>query len=424
VVIGALLISISGAIASPWLIKVLMNGVSSELGVTISRILWMTVGFSIVASYLSAVHHASKHFVQVGAVALLPPSAVIVSVVVASQSMGVVAVPLGLFVGAMLQLAILLPKSHWSHGSGPQPSTSPSILGRFLRMAPSVLLSLLPFTAAPMIAVYWAERVDPSAIPYFGYCQSIATMLSVTVSFGLATASFPDLVRALSNGEYDSFLKDGRTYVKCLFVGAAFLAAIVCVARVPMLTLLLKRGQFDAKAVQGTASVLPWYLVGMVCVAVLNFLRNIYYAAGQHGNLGLIGTAPPIIFFLSAAFLGRSQGINGIAMSYAIGFFVYSTLAMALLRLPSGALWSSSLGLALLGCIVLCLGAVQLAELVDLHMIAAPFWQRSSVTTLITVLALCIPAPLLFSREERRALGNSPLLRWLPQMGGTCSKIC
>jgi putative peptidoglycan lipid II flippase len=418
VVIGALLISVGGAAASPWIIKALMNGASSELALTISRILWMTVGFSIIASYLSAVHHASQHFVQVGAIALLPPAAVIISVLVASRSVGVIAVPLGLFAGAMMQLAILLPNSNWSHGSGPETSLVPPVLRRFLRMTPSILLSLLPFTAAPMIAVFWAERIDKSAIPYFGYCQSIATMLSVTVSFGLATASFPDLVRALSNGEHNRFLSAGRTYIKCLFIGAAFLATIVCVARVPMLTLLLKRGQFDAKALQGTASVLPWYLAGMVCVAALNFLRNIYYAAGYHANLGLIGAVAPVVFFASAAFLGRTQGINGIALSYAIGFFVYVALAIALLRLSSATLWSASLGLALLGCLILCLGAAQIAELVDLRLAAVPFWPRSSLTTLTAVVSLCIPAPFLFSREERRALGSSPLLRWLPLMGG------
>lgn len=344
-VCGSVLIACIGLFASEIFVRVLLpSGPSSMLNNVIwtSRMLWLATSLSLLASFLTATRYSQKEFILPILLTALPPLSMIVFASWLAPQIGTQSMALGLLFGTGIQVAVLLPI--WLR-QGYRTSffiRHPEIKLIFRRL-PSVALAQLPFSTPPIIAAFWAVKLAEGSLSYLGYSYSLTVFLSVTISSGLAVVAFPQMAEEIAAGEDVQALADHERRLRLIFFVAVPAAAFFIALQKPILQLAFQRGRFDEASVQGIAQVLPWYLLGMVAIACLNLLRNLYYSMGEYRKMGLLGVMVPLLNWGLAGVLINRLSYPGIGLAYGVSSWVYFVAAMAWVTGKRNGLWHRNL---------------------------------------------------------------------------------
>jgi len=346
VLLLTLLVALLGWLLSVLLVPLLLPDLTMGFRVVITQaaiMIWGATGISLLVSYLGALRIANRLFGRVALSGLLPPLSIILSVELLGRWLGIRSMAFGLLIASGLQFALLFP------------NTIPSLNPRNIvlnshseikvissRLAP-VILSMLPFTAFGFISVFWASSLPTGSISFLGYSQGFAGFLTVAAGYGVAVVSFPDLAEEFASGDSRLALEMFTYRLRYVFLFALFGAMLLISLREPFLSLFYQRGAFDALSVQGVARVLPWYLVGAVGGACLNFLRVLYFALDDAVAFARISVTIPIIYFVLAGLLSHRFSFQGIGIAYAMVWLIYFVIAMARVQGRWFGLWSIEL---------------------------------------------------------------------------------
>ena len=230
-----------------------------------------------------------------------------------------------------------------------------------------ITASLLPFTAFGFIAYQWGGILAPGAVSYLGYAHSFSGFLSVAASMGLATVSFPDLAKELSSKDLrrirvalDAFERAVRMAV--LFILGVSIFTIVYMQ--PVLRILLQRGKFGAGDIENLASVMPWYFLGGLCIAVMNLVRNVFYSAKLYVHLAVIGVGATILFVCVRLLLSDHISFVEVGMVEFFCLLFFALVSLVFLRMRY-ACFDYSFYLDIFKYIVVCMAGCVVAVAVD-----------------------------------------------------------
>jgi putative peptidoglycan lipid II flippase len=109
-----------------------------------------------------------------------------------------------------------------------------------------------------------------------------------------------------------------RTVVRSVLVVAGVLgvaAALLFVARVPVVRLIYGRGVMDASALDAMARILPYHLIGLAPFGVLLVLVRAHVSLGNSRIMAGMGLANAGVNLALDLVLGRVLGLGGIALA-------------------------------------------------------------------------------------------------------------
>ncbi len=305
--------------------------------VGVQQWLWVATALSFLVSFATALHHFEKSFVRPAIAVTLPPLGLIFGVEVLAGAMGITGLAFGYVTGVAAQCGLLWPGLRM---------TLQFDRNRFLRLwrrftgdTLLVLLSLLPFTALPVIDAYWASRLPDGSLSYLGYANRIVIGLTSITVHGVAVVLFPYFSESAAAGAVQDFRNRLTAGLKFVFLLLAPLTALFIALRLPVLTLLFERGTFDAQATRGLAAVLPWYLVGMVGMAAMNIVSRGFYALGRSGLLVGIGLGSLAFYAIVSGLLAAHFSYVGIGITYALYWTAQLITASVALGFVMEKLW-------------------------------------------------------------------------------------
>ncbi len=308
-----------------------------------SRLLWCAAGVSLLVSYVGAMRNVDRRFGRVAFIVLLPPLAIITSVLTLSSYLGTLSIALGLLAAGLLQLGIVFPHTFPPFSFRDALPTRHPDLGPLLRRIVPVSLSLLPFTILGFITVYWAAGLPIGCVSYLSYGQAFSGFLSVAVGYGISVVSFPDMAEEFAAGGLDKILAVFEYRFRYVFLLAAIGAVLLVVLRLPILAVAYRHGNFSSSSVRSVADVVPWYLIGAVSIACLNLLRTFSYSIDNVAPLATLGVGIPITYFALAGWLSHRFSYEGIAIAYAGVCVLWLLSAMTWLTQRKYGLWSREL---------------------------------------------------------------------------------
>jgi len=308
-----------------------------QLAARLQVLFWLAVGLSSLAAFSTAVHHFEKRFVRAALCLLLVPTSTVVAAVLLASQLGVASLALGYLTGTILHCLILLPGSVDSLDF--QPSVSPHLGREFAARLFPVLITLLPFTALPVIDAFWSSHLPDGSLSYLGYATRIVIGLTSVTIHGVAVVLFPYFSEHAVAGQRERLRAMMISSLKFVFLLMVPLATILTALRLPILTLLFERGSFDRQATLGLGAVLPWYLAGMVGMAAMNIVSRAFYAVSQARTLVLIGLGSLALYAGLSGLLSRSFSYAGIGVSYALYWTVQLIIAGAALGFVVEKLW-------------------------------------------------------------------------------------
>jgi putative peptidoglycan lipid II flippase len=290
--------------------------------IVVARLSWFTAGLSVTANFFSAVHYAERRFILPIIGSAAPYAGMIVVTVAGARLLGVAALAWGMLAGYVVCVLLLLRGAAAECAGGRR--TRAAWKDAFVHMArmPLVLLSLLCFTVYTLTDAFWSYSLHAGDLSYLGYCQRIVTAVGAVISAGPSAVILPILSARAAQGQWDVFEANAGLAIRAVLAWAAPAALMISVARVPLIRLTLQRGAFSTESTAGLASVLPAMLTGMVAMAAVVMAFKALYARGDQTGTVVLGVCGAASYFLLSGVLSRHAGVQGIAVAYAVSWWL------------------------------------------------------------------------------------------------------
>jgi len=243
---------------------------------------------------------------------------VIVSLLLTAKFFGILAIPLGYIVGNAIALVFglwalffkAIKKQHWKTKGIVQPFAIWSA-------ASWILCSEILFQLSYTTERSFASKIHVGAVSTYFYAISILMVFSALVIQPVATLLFPIIARKYRKDKSVARRFVLRVCCLMLLVGLSF-STLMHFLSLPLIELLLVRGQFTQQDAERTAEILRILVFVLPFMSVNRILKNSLYARGTY-------TAPVIangvrwisLLVIGFTLVGR-YGLSGLSMAYVI----------------------------------------------------------------------------------------------------------
>jgi len=277
---------------------------------------------------LSAVYNALEHFKIPAFMDLGSNICLLVALVSLSGVLGIKALALGLGAGTLFVVAaLILPV--WSRGVI---MANYEVFGRdareLARLAGPVFLFEAVSQATGVVENFLGARLEAGSIAAIGYAKRLSVLVVSLLAVNIARAVFPALSKLVAEARLadaqDLFVKLTRQYM-VVFVPVAFLLADLSHA---IVRAAFMRGAFHAEAAERTASVLFFYAVGVVPVALIPVCIRACYAFSD-GVTPVVAMAMGLVCVAGLGLLlTPALGARGVALASSAGILPGVALMM------------------------------------------------------------------------------------------------
>ena len=322
------------ALLAPWLVRtVLAPGFAPwQQALTAELMRWMLIGTVIfgVSGIIMGVLNSFQHFLLPALAPILYNLSIIFAAWFLAPMYGVYGLAIGVIVGAGLHLDIQLfglwrYKARYYRILGLR---NPNVreVGRL--MAPRVL-GLAVVQINFWINTLLASTLVSGSLSALNYAWLLMLLPQGIIAQGVATAAFPTFAALEARGQRSELRRVfGSTLRGVLFL--AIPAAVgLLVWRVPLIRLLLERGEFTTRSTALTAAALAFYSIGLIGHSAIEILARGYYVLHDTRTPVIVGIAAMALNILLSLWLRVPLALAGLALANTIA----TTLEMIVLAL-------------------------------------------------------------------------------------------
>jgi putative peptidoglycan lipid II flippase len=314
----------------------------------VSLFISIGAGCSLMSGYMSAILNYERRFLKVAWTSVLPALLIIICVILLDAKLGVLSISLGYAMGFFLQFIVLLNACKLNLRLDKINVKKIVDKIELLKQSIFVFLALLPFTITAPIAYYWAADIEVGSISYIGYSLAFSGFLSVVVSMGISTVTFPDLADNFVNDKEKSSLPHFQQTLFYVLILAMFLAGMLITLRVEIITFIYLQESFNSELVENLSILIKWFFLSAVFISGLNLLRTLLFARSENLKLAILGLAFSITYFVIAGILKEIFSISGIGIANLVCYTLLFAMTAHMARNKN----LTFLGLRLYGLIV------------------------------------------------------------------------
>ena len=296
-----------GEFLAPQLIELQAGDLSPvyrEMAVSLLRLALPAVVFTSLASVLSGALYALKRFTFPAFIGAAANAAIIATALLLERYVGLSSMAIGTLVGAVLQVAILLPGLRDARISIVRGLRHPALRHVGSLYFP-VLASLVVDKAAEMLSYRLASGISDPAIARMGFAAQIIQFPLGLVSAAVSVAILPTLSQQAGSediGPFRTTLSKGLRLVLVLVIPATI--GLYVLAH-PTIALIFGRGKFTPADTIATAEALRYSLLGLLAAAVDQPLIFAFYARKDTLTPALVGVGTTILYVLVAVGAGE-----------------------------------------------------------------------------------------------------------------------
>jgi putative peptidoglycan lipid II flippase len=341
------------ALLAPLLVRyVLAPGFTPpQQELTASLMRWMLISTVIfgVSGIIMGALNSFQHFLLPALAPLLYNLAIIAGAWFLAPDLGIHGLVVGVVAGAALHLDVQLFGLWWLRVQY-YPTlglADPRVreVGRL--MAPRVL------GLAAVQLNFWINTVLASALPAgslsaLNYAWLLMLLPQGIVAQAVATAAFPTFAALEARGQYAELRQVlSRTLRGVLFLSIPAAAGLFA-WRVPLVRMLLERGEFTSHSTELTAYALAFYAFGLIGHSVVEIVSRAFYALHDTRTPVAIGIGSMALNVLLSLTLRGPLGYAGLALANTLATSLEMALLLWLLArrlggLDGSKLWSTTL---------------------------------------------------------------------------------
>lgn len=249
----------------------------------------------------------ARHLSTLGLILALRPALAITSLPVAFMCGGVV--QLGILAGAWRRLGLPI---HWTWRVSPE-------FRRSLALAAPLVLGTIALSLVMVVSRFFAARLGPGSVTVFDYGSRIAQALLELLTGGVLLVSLASWSELVARGDARRMRENLRQTLLIVMFLMLPVVAILYILRVPVTSLILQRGHFDASRAVETAGVFGILLLGLpLDMAARVYVR--FFLAKQSTVIMGVGAGVRLLLVLGLSLLLMHPfGVMGLAIAEAVG---------------------------------------------------------------------------------------------------------
>lgn len=348
------LVSVAGILLSPWIVMVMAPGFVDipdkyELTVFLTRLMFPYIFFISLVALCMGILNSLRHF---AAPALAPVILNICMIASVFALRGLFAEPIlslavGVMAGGILQLAMQFPFL-LKMGARLKPNfrfNHPGVRRIGLLMLPAVFGAAV-YQANVFIGTILASLLPGGSVSYLYYADRVVELPLGVFAIAVGTAALPSFSEQVADGDYEKLKKTISFSLRViLFVTIPAMMALI-ILRVPIISVLFQRGQFDVASTIPTARALLYYAVGLWAFSCIRVIVSAFYALQDTRTPVKVAVAALIVNIVMSVALMFPMKHSGLALATSIASAVnIGVLAVILGRRVGGFLqkdfWAS-----------------------------------------------------------------------------------
>jgi putative peptidoglycan lipid II flippase len=192
-------------------------------------------------------------------------------------------------------------------------------------------MAMLCFTVFQSIDAYWAPQVGTGALASLGYSQRLLVALGNLIIAGPAAVILPRLATSYAEGRHEDLLNDTIRAVRMVLLFSVPVALGLSLLASPVVGLLFERGAFDQHATEGVAELLPFMMTGMIAMLCVVIIFRALFAKRDLVGASMLGALTTAGYFCLSGILSHWMGATGIAIAYALTWWLVLLLSLAFL---------------------------------------------------------------------------------------------
>ena len=363
VVVASVLMVLAAAPAIHLLFPSLAPSTAS-IAAQLLRWLFPATMLTSIVVLLIGIDQAEERFRPTAIAPIIGAAALLLVSVLLAPAIGVVGVAIASLVSSVAQMLWLLPTLR--HKWRGRIDLRDVVLRRFtVLLAPLVGGGVLSraTTVADRIA---ASHLAPGSLSHVEYANRIVGVILTIFVAGLASALYPVMSASAATRNLQE-LRETMLWGQKLLVLLLFPAlAVAWVVRIPLVQLLFQRGAFRLQDTRAVASLLTWFLLGVVGGALGTLQARVYYVLQDTRTPVILGSFEALAYFVYLQFFVRAWDVAGIGIANVVyltsAFVVNGFVVQRKLQLPiMGELAMSVVRLASLA-LVAAVGAFAVAR--------------------------------------------------------------
>jgi putative peptidoglycan lipid II flippase len=342
-------LALLAALAAPLLVHtILAPGFSpDQQGLTVSLMRWMLVSTVIfgVSGIVMGVLNSFQHFLLPAVAPVLYNLSIIAGAWFLAPRFGVFGLVAGIVIGAGLHLEVQM-FGLWRYAARYHATLGlhdPAVreVGRL--MAPRVI-GLAAVQLNFWINTLLASTLPAGSLSALNYAWLLMLLPQGIIAQAVATAAFPTFASLEAQGRYDEL----QRVLSGTLRGVLFLtipaAAGLFAWRMPLVRLLLERGEFTGRSTELTAYALAFYAFGLIGHAVVEIIARAFYALHDTRTPVVIGVGSMVVNALLSLLLRGPLGHAGLALANTTATLLEMALLLWLLARRLGGLPWAELG--------------------------------------------------------------------------------
>ncbi len=280
------IVSLAGILFSPLIVKIIAPGFSKvpdkyELTVFLTRLMFPYIFFISLVALSMGILNSLRHFAAPALAPVVLNISIIGSVVLLRNLFPepIISLAVGVMIGGVLQLAMQFPFLI-KVGAKLRPSFDfkhPGIKKIGTLMLPAVFGAAV-YQLNIFISTLLASLLPGGSVSYLYYADRIVQLPLGVFAIAVGTASLPTLSEQATSGDLKEMKKTISFSLRLIFFITIPAMIAMIALRVPIISVLFQRGEFDHQSTILTAQALLYYAVGLWAFSGIRVVVSAFYS--------------------------------------------------------------------------------------------------------------------------------------------------
>jgi putative peptidoglycan lipid II flippase len=412
------IVSITGVLLSPLIVSVMAPGFVKtpdkyELTVFLTRIMFPYIFFISLVALCMGILNSLRHFASPA----LSPVILNIAMILAALFLRdffkepVLALAVGVLIGGLLQLLFQLPFMN-RLGVRLRPDLNfshPGVKRIGILMLPAVFGAAV-YQINIFISTLLASFLPEGSVSYLYYADRLVELPLGVFAIAIGTAALPSFAEQATKGEIGEMKKTIAFSLRLmLFITIPAMIALIAL-RVPIISVLFERGEFDLRSTILTAQALLYYAVGLWAFSTIRVIVAAFYALQDTKTPVRIAIVALIVNTILSIILMFPLKHGGLALATSIASAVNVVTLSAILARRIGRFLDREFQMSVLKAFVasfIMWGAIELCSYLLAWRDDGPFNERLitlAAAIVVGMVTFFIASYLLRSREMGRVL--------------------
>lgn len=307
------------------------NQETHELATLLLRVLLPCAFFTPIGQILTAVLNVHKQYVWASFAVLLLNTSIIIFILLLHSVWGIQSACFGNIIGVILEVSFLVVLSRKYLKFHPNLKWRDMYITKALKMTFPVLWSMSIAEVNAMVNRMVASFLFVGSIASLGYASKLNSIMMQFFVSAIATIVYPLYAESSAKGDIKQLSRNVNLVMSIYVMLLLPLMTGIFVLKQEIVEIAFMRGKFDETAVAVTQSLLGFYTIGLLFMALRETVTKVFYSLGDTktpAKNATIGLLLNIALNLTLPFV---LGINGLAIATALtAIFISSRLLIIL----------------------------------------------------------------------------------------------